>query len=93
MLNLQLKQNLTREIKILWKISHSAKQTQQQYIMRLHESIDTLDKIYLVIEYLEGKSLAKFLVSENLPNHKLPEDEALMVLKELMLALSLLSSE
>jgi len=29
--------------------------------MKLYESIDTLDKIYLVVEYLDGQSLAKHL--------------------------------
>lgn len=64
MLDLQLKQNLTREIKILWRIGTRVEDNeanQKQYIMRLFESIDTLDKIYLCIEYLEGMSLAKHL--------------------------------
>ena len=29
-----------------------------KHIMKLHEAIDTLDKIYLVVEYLESPSLA-----------------------------------
>ena len=38
--------------------------------MKLHESIDTLDKIYLVIEYLEGVSMAKYLESSS--EHRVP---------------------
>jgi serine/threonine protein kinase len=57
MLDIQLKQNLIREVRILWKLS----QMQCPNIMKLHEAIDTLDKIYLVVEYLESPSLAKYL--------------------------------
>jgi hypothetical protein len=32
---------------------------ENQFIMKLHEAIDTLDKIYLVVEYLDSPSLAK----------------------------------
>jgi hypothetical protein len=31
--------------------------------MRLHEAIDTLDKIYLVVEYLDAPSLSKYIQS------------------------------
>ena len=47
--------------------------------MKLHESIDTLDKIYLVVEFLEGTSLAKHLSS--IPGNKFPPETALKVLK------------
>lgn len=56
--------------------------------MKLHESIDTLDKIYLVVEFLEGKSLAKYLGS--IPENKFAPDDVLKVLKQLMMAVDLL---
>ena len=31
------------------------------HIMKLHEAIDTLDKIYLVVEFLDSPCLAKYL--------------------------------
>ena len=58
MLDIQLKQNLIREVKILWRLSQME---ENQYIMKLHEAIDTLDKIYLVVEFLDSPSLAKYL--------------------------------
>jgi serine/threonine protein kinase len=56
--------------------------------MKLHESIDTLDKIYLVVEFLEGTSLAKHLSS--IPENKFSTEAVLKVLKQLMLAVDLL---
>jgi hypothetical protein len=32
--------------------------------MKLYESIDTIDKIYLITEYLEGKPLSKYMETE-----------------------------
>ena len=58
--------------------------------MKLHESIDTLDKIYLVLEYLEGTSLA--ITLQNEPTHCLAHDLCLKVLKQLILAIELLHS-
>lgn len=89
MLDLQLKQNLTREVKILWKIKQGKSEGDQgRFIMKLHESIDTLDKIYLVVEFLEGTSLAKHLSS--IPENKFSADAVLKVLKQLMMAVDLL---
>jgi serine/threonine protein kinase len=47
--------------------------------MKLYEAIDTLDKIYLVVEFLEGGSLAKHL--QSIPENKFSPENALIVLK------------
>ena len=56
--------------------------------MKLYESIDTLDKIYLVVEYLEGLSLANFL--QQSAEKKFPLEKTLIIFKQLMLAVELL---
>lgn len=62
-------------------------------MLKLHESIETSDRIYLVMEYLRGKSLAKVLAEDSGPEHKLSAAQSLRILKQLCLALSLLSDE
>ena len=52
-IDLQVKQNLIREIKILSRISHPN-------IMRLYESIDTLSHVYLINEFIKGMPLNEY---------------------------------
>lgn len=73
LLDTQLKQNLIREVKILYKLTQMP---QNNHIMKLHEAIDTLDKIYLVVEFLESPSLAKYLQT-----NKLNENDCLKIIK------------
>ena len=54
LIDLQVKQNLTREIKVLWRLHHPN-------IMKLHESIDSLSNVYLIMEYVKGLSLLDYL--------------------------------
>ncbi len=54
LIDVQIKNNLAREIKILQKLNHPN-------IVRLYESIDTFSNVYLVTEYLEGVPLQEFL--------------------------------
>eukprot|EP00826_Nyctotherus_ovalis_P041832 TRINITY_DN4259_c0_g2_i2.p1 TRINITY_DN4259_c0_g2~~TRINITY_DN4259_c0_g2_i2.p1 ORF type:complete len:475 (+),score=75.01 TRINITY_DN4259_c0_g2_i2:139-1425(+) len=50
LLNPHRKKNVTREIQILQKLSH-------KNIVKLHESIDSIKELYLVMERIEGASL------------------------------------
>lgn len=50
LLNPHRKKNVTREIQILQKLSH-------KNIVKLHESIDSVKELYLVMERIEGASL------------------------------------
>jgi serine/threonine protein kinase len=50
LLDLQRKKQAIREIKILSKLEHPN-------IIKLHESIDTVKYVYLVMEYARGESL------------------------------------
>jgi serine/threonine protein kinase len=54
LIDVQIKNNLAREIKILKKLNHPN-------IVRLYESIDTFSNVYLVTEYLEGVPLQEYL--------------------------------
>lgn len=51
-----LKQNLKREIRILRKLSRLDTDSNDgcPYILKIYESIETLDKIFLVMELLRG---------------------------------------
>lgn len=54
MIDVQVKQNLIREIKILTRISH-------ENILRLYEAIDSFNSVYLITEYINGPSLHELL--------------------------------
>jgi len=79
LIDLQVKQNLIREIKILHRVSHPN-------IMRLFESIDTYNNVYLVTEYISGPSLHEFLKQKE----RVDEAEANRILLSLMEALNYL---
>ena len=61
-----------REIKLLYKLDHPN-------IMKLYESIDSLNSVHLVTEYIEGFSLHEYLKSQN--GSKLPESEARQIVQ------------
>ena len=65
-----LKQNLKREIRILTKLSKIEERegTSCAHILKLYESIETIDKIYLVMEMLTGESL--YAISKNKQREK-----------------------
>jgi len=81
LLDLQRKKQAIREIKILSKLEHPN-------IIKLHESIDTVKYVYLVMEYARGESLHAHLKAA--PNRQFPEDKAKMIIKQLLHALDYL---
>jgi len=81
LLDLQRKKQAIREIKILSKLEHAN-------IIKLHESIDTVKYVYLVMEYARGESLHAHLKAA--PNRQFPEDKAKMIIKQLLHALDYL---
>lgn len=54
LIDAQVKQNLIREIKILYKLNHPG-------ILGIYESVDTLSCVFLFTELIEGESLHDFL--------------------------------
>ena len=78
----QVKQNLIREIRILSKINHPN-------IMNNYESIDTVNKVFLVNEYVVGFQLTEYVKQ----NSKLSESEATYILKQLLEAVAYLHSK
>jgi serine/threonine protein kinase len=72
LIDLQIKQNLVREIKILWKLNHPN-------IMKLYEAIDTLNTVHLITEYIEGVSLHEYLKGQ--PDNKIGENDANIIIR------------
>lgn len=52
LIDVQIKQNIIREIKILTKLKDAT--NPHPNILRLYESIDSLSNVYLITEYAEG---------------------------------------
>ena len=76
LLDPQRKKSVNREIQILQKLSH-------QNIVKLHETIDSIKQLYLVMEYIKGRSLYSYLKSKD--NRRLHESEAKSIFKQILL--------
>jgi len=70
--------SVQREISILKKIDCP-------YIVKLHESIDTREHVFLVMEHIPGLSLHSYLKTK--PNRQFKEPEAKKIFKQLLEAL------
>jgi len=81
LIDLQVKQNLVREIKVLHKLNHPN-------ILKLFESIDTLNNVYLVTEYVQGVSLHEYVKSR--VGNKASEEVSIKVIKQILEALAYL---
>mmetsp|Transcript_7086 Transcript_7086/g.6937 ORF Transcript_7086/g.6937 Transcript_7086/m.6937 type:complete len:472 (+) Transcript_7086:1-1416(+) len=75
LLDPQRKKNVSREIKILEKLSHSS-------IVKLFEVIDTPKHLHLVLEYVPGCSLHGYLKKR--PDRKLEEAETKRIFRQLL---------
>jgi serine/threonine protein kinase len=67
LIDVQVKHNLVREIKVLSKLNHPN-------ILRLYESIDTFSNVYLITEYVEGVPLNEYVKKSP---EKMTETEAI----------------
>ena len=67
LIDVQVKHNLVREIKVLSKLNHPN-------ILRLYESIDTFSNVYLITEYVEGIPLNEYVKKSA---EKITETEAI----------------
>jgi serine/threonine protein kinase len=72
---------LAQEILTLKRVNHPN-------IVKMYEFYRDLDKLHLVMEYVEGKELFDFIFQRN----KLKESEASNIIKQLLLALNHLNS-
>jgi len=68
---------LNREVEILYVIKGSN-------VVRLHETAQTKNNFYVIMEYCNGPTLSSYLAK----NGKLPEEEALNILKQITEAFS-----
>ncbi|CAG9316609.1 unnamed protein product [Blepharisma stoltei] len=71
------KKNVQRETRILSKLNH-------EFIVKLHETVETPSTINLVQEFVDGCSLHDYI--RKMPGRKLQEDEAKRIFKEIMQA-------
>ena len=54
LIDVQIKQNLVREIRILARLSQGSTHS---HLLRLYESIDTFSHVYLITEFISGVPL------------------------------------
>jgi len=73
-----LRQNLKKEIKILTRFSKLDNEG-SKHMLKLHESIETLDKIFLVMELLEGEPMSKHI--KNITGNKYSTSHAVEILR------------
>ena len=78
-----LRQNLKKEIKILTRFSKLDNEG-SKHMLKLHESIETLDKIFLVMELLEGEPMSKHI--KNITGNKYSTSHAVEILRQLLTA-------
>jgi len=75
LLDPQRKKSVNREIQILQKLSHP-------HIVKLYETIDSIKQLYLVMEFIKGKSLYSYLKSKD--GRRLSENEARRIFKQVL---------
>ncbi len=71
----QRKQSVNREIQLLRRLSHAN-------IVKLYDTIDTFKQLFLVTEFVRGKSLHDYLHLK--PARKLEEPEAFMLFRQVL---------
>lgn len=79
----QRKKQAIREIRILSKL-----QGGNGCLVKLYESIDTPQYVYLVMEYVQGESLHAHLKAQ--PNRRFTEEKAKRIIKQLLTTLKYL---
>jgi len=78
LINAQRKLNVKKEIRILKKVNHPN-------IVKFHEVVNTTNNLYLIMEFIKGKSLTSYI--RDTPLRRLKESEAIRLFKQVLEAI------